>query len=117
MRINPFRVEVRDLGGQLLLLTKYRWWRPSLVARVSWSTSGASTHFWWVNDDTGGGVMVGYNDKPYYQALQKWFKSRKEKEEAAEAAKKKAQHEQYMKSVLKPVKKTTKLPEAKVHKS
>jgi hypothetical protein len=117
MRINPFRVEIQDLEGQFLLLTKYRWWRPSHIAKVSWSDTGASPTFFWVNEDTGGGIMVAYSDKPYWGALQKWAKNRKEKKEAAEAAKKKAQHEQYMKSVLKPVKKTAKLPEAKVHKS
>jgi hypothetical protein len=118
MSIRPFRVEIEDLGGQLLLLTKYRWWRPFRVAKVSWSQPpGYNPQFFWVNDVTGGGASIDYhNDRPYYKALEKWHKKRSEKEKTENRKKKKAQHEQYMKSVLKPVKKTAKLPEAKVHK-
>jgi hypothetical protein len=118
MSIRPFRIEIQEVGNMRLRITKYRWWRPSHTAEVTMSRPpGYNPSFFWVNEETGGGIPVDYHeDRPYYNALRKWHKKLTEQEQDRESNKKKIQHEQYMKSVLKPVKEIPKLPEARVHK-
>lgn len=110
MRLWPFWIGIEEVQEEtnVVILTRYRWWRPSDAAVVTFTIDPAyGPQFYWEGTNT----RVDYpRDAACWRKLHAWHKAKKEKEEQEKERQRHEQHQKALKIAFKPVKKPAELP-------
>jgi hypothetical protein len=113
MRLWPSWITVQEIQKDLVMLTRYRWWKATDAALDSVVHTPHEDMFRWFNS---GRIVDYYKDHNCLKALRRWRKNMIERAEQEQEEEANRKHKEEMKRVFRPIDELPSLPMAKVIK-